>query len=153
MNIQGWDVNSEELLEAVRGKKEYVEKFNKYISDCKNKFEQNKLNKKDIKKLVTAVSVTNNYDDIMFAVRVFLKYGKLKDAIELVDGRLNSVQVDKKVKLKLQEQIIKLKRMKQKIIVEELLNKGLGVKEVARKSGLSEEAVKRIRQNREEQER
>ncbi len=82
--------------------------FNDFLLEYKKQLNEGKLQKERLLTIKTIANYTGKYQHVVFAIKVHIKFGNKKTAIELIEKNINN-------KSYTEEQIEKLKKMKEYI--------------------------------------
>lgn len=123
----------------------YIKKdFSRYISDCKHKFEQGTLNKKEIATIRDVVTLTDEYQDAVFYLKVLVRFRQVDEAIKFVNVQLNKETYTKEQKDKMRGLKEQIQVIKKKYVAIEMLKRGEGIEKTAKYSRLPETEVIRL---------
>ncbi len=98
------------LCEEFDGQEESLISFRIYITECKNRFRQGKLQKEEISTIERITERTKSYGDIIFCLKIELRYRQFKRAMQFANYQMNNETLTEEQK----DNIRKLKQQIQK---------------------------------------
>ena len=138
------------------GRNKEIGKYEEYLNQYKERYKKNTLRVEDIEKIKTIVTLTAKLEDKLFYIRVCLKLGKDKKALEYIQKQLqrqDAIQEDEEKEESLEKEREIFEKVKEQIeikretrLVINLLKAGEEIREIADFSGLSEERIREIQQ-------
>ena len=137
--------NSLELTESD------MQEFNGYLSNCKKRLMQEKLDRTELNLIKKLITLTDKYSDIIFYIRACVYFNQLDDAIKFANYNRDNENLTKEQRAKIADLSKKLLNLKKKSNALNYLKRGAGILETAKSSGLSETEV--IKLNRKLQEK
>lgn len=112
--------------------------------DCEDKFKQRILKKEEIPTIKNVVELTEKYQDIIFYIKVCIRFGEFGEAMKFVNSQIHNEAFTREEQDKLEALKNQIQQTKKKYIARGILRKGEGVEKAAEQSGLPEETVKEL---------
>ena len=129
------------LCREFTGQARSLKIFDQYILYCKNQFNQKKLTDEEIKLIKKITFLTNNYDYVVFCIKLDISKRNLKDALKTINIEMNNKNFSQEQREKIAQMKDDIKKIKQKVIAIRYLKAGYGV-EQAENNEMNEETLK-----------
>lgn len=135
---------AQKTCEEFYGQANLIMILKRYISSCKIRFQNNVLKAEDLPIIKESVMLMQNYENLAFYLKVAISEEKFEEALDVVNE-----QIGNEVFTKQEEKAIRSLREKVKVLVQnnrakQMLEKGYGVKEIVKTTGVLEAKVVEI---------
>ena len=124
-----------------------LDEFKRYMLDCKIRFRENKIDKEELPIVKEVATLTDKYTDIVFYLRLCVKFGKISEAMKFVNSHINNESFTKEQTDEIRDLRERIVKMDKKCIAIETLKGGRGVEQAMTDSGLSEVEVLELNRN------
>lgn len=135
------EASIEKLCKDFYGQRSTEEQFERYILQCKNRFAQDMLKREEIPMIEKVAKLTEKYKDIAFYLKVSIRFGQFRQAMIFANNQMNNEVLTKEEKAKIRKLREVIQELNKKYIAIKELEKGGGIQQVIKCSGLSETEV------------